>query len=194
MDRAVVKCSGISQERTASIFRVTRLVIWTLKWYRVSKHRYHVAAYSPVILDVKPFSGSYEQIFSCFKIHIQIVLGALSDERAGLSLVRSRSQRQLHTFTHLPFRRVCTYLVSNRLQQHIGVNTRGLGSPGLGKHLMPYLMHVTLPRNQLLIRYVIMSHVQTVTIRRYSTRKRYKCVLTSKLHHRPVQASFDFTL
>ena len=37
---------------------------------------------------------------------------------------------------------------------------------------------VTLPRNQLLIRYVVTSPVHTVTIRCYVTRKRYKCVPT----------------
>jgi hypothetical protein len=42
-------------------------------------------------------------------------------------------------------------------------------------------MPVTLPRNQLLIRYVVTSSVHTVTIRRYGTRKRYKCVLTLRV-------------
>ena len=37
---------------------------------------------------------------------------------------------------------------------------------------------VTLPRNQLLIRYVVTSPVRTVTIRRYGTRWRYSCVPT----------------
>ena len=40
---------------------------------------------------------------------------------------------------------------------------------------------VTLPRNQLLIRYVVTSPVHTLTIRRYGTRKRYKCVLTLRV-------------
>jgi hypothetical protein len=40
---------------------------------------------------------------------------------------------------------------------------------------------VTLPRIQLLIRYVVMSPVPTVTIRCYGTRWRYKCVTTLTL-------------
>jgi hypothetical protein len=41
---------------------------------------------------------------------------------------------------------------------------------------------VTLPRYQLLIRYVVMSPVHTAKIRCYGTRLRYKCVPTSGLH------------
>jgi hypothetical protein len=37
-------------------------------------------------------------------------------------------------------------------------------------------MPVTLPRNQLLIRYVVTSPVHTATIQCYGTRLRYKCV------------------
>ena len=37
---------------------------------------------------------------------------------------------------------------------------------------------VTLPRNQLLIRYAVTSPVHTVTIRCYDTRQHYKCVPT----------------
>jgi hypothetical protein len=39
---------------------------------------------------------------------------------------------------------------------------------------------VTLPRNQLLIRYAVTSPVHTVTIRCYDTQQRYKCLLTLK--------------
>jgi hypothetical protein len=39
-------------------------------------------------------------------------------------------------------------------------------------------MPLTLPLNQLLIRYVVTSPVYADTIRRYGTRKRYKCIPT----------------
>jgi hypothetical protein len=46
-------------------------------------------------------------------------------------------------------------------------------------------MPVTLPRNQLLIRYVVTCPVHTVTTRCYGTRKRYKCVPTLWTLHSP---------